>query len=182
VLTGPGVTDLDATAARAAHGDARALDDLLRAVRPDVLRRCARILPHPSDAEDACQEALLAVARGIGGFAGRSRFTTWLYPVVAHAAFASYRRMRATADRTGFEPPPETADPRRVSVVAGTRLDIVDALERLRVEAPHVVDAVVLRDLMGVSYPEIADAVGVPVGTVKSRINHGRTALRAHLS
>jgi DNA-directed RNA polymerase specialized sigma24 family protein len=77
---------------------------------------------------------------------------------------------------------PETADPRRVSVVAGTRLDIVDALERLRSVAPHVVDAVVLRDLMGVGYAEIADAVGVPVGTVKSRIHHGRTALRAHLS
>jgi RNA polymerase sigma factor (sigma-70 family) len=174
--------DLDEQARRAATGDARALDDLLRAVRPDVLRRCSRILPHPSDAEDACQDALLAVARGIGGFAGRSRFTTWLYPVVAHAAFATYRRMRATADRTGHAPLPEVVDPRRVSVVAGTRLDIVDALERLRVDAPHVVDAVVLRDLMGVDYAEIAAAVGVPVGTVKSRINHGRTALRARLS
>jgi RNA polymerase sigma factor (sigma-70 family) len=176
------VIDLDEQARRAAAGDPRALDDLLRAVRPDVLRRCARILPHPSDAEDACQEALLAVARGIGTFAGRSRFTTWLYPVVAHAAFATYRRMRATADRAGFAPLPETPDPRRVSVVAGTRLDIVDALERLRADAPHVVDAVVLRDLMGVGYAEIAGSLGVPVGTVKSRINHGRTALRAHLA
>ena len=171
--------DLERVARSAAAGDAQALDQLLRAIRPDVLRRCSRILPHLADAEDACQEALLAVARGIRTFSGRSRFTTWLYPVVAHAAFATYRRMRVTALHSNAVP--EVADPRRVSVIAGTRLDLVDALERLRVDAPHVVDAVVLRDLMGVGYAEIADHVGVPMGTVKSRINHGRTALRTIL-
>ena len=87
--------------------------------------------------------------------------------------------MRGEALRSaGAVPVPEVADPRRVSVIAGTRLDLVDALERLRVDAPHVVDAVVLRDLMGVGYAESADHVGVPTGTVKSRIHHGRTALR----
>lgn len=174
------MSEVDRVARRAAAGDAQALDALLRAIRPDVLRRCSRILPHPADAEDACQEALLAVARGIGTFAGRSRFTTWLYPVVAHAAFATYRRMRSVAS-TGA-PLPEVVDPRRVSVIAGTRLDLLDALERLRRDAPHVVDAVVLRDLMGVGYAEIAEYVGVPTGTVKSRIHHGRTALREILA
>jgi RNA polymerase sigma factor (sigma-70 family) len=147
-----------------------------------VLRRCSRILPHTADAEDASQEAMLAIARGIHTFAGRSRFSTWMYPVVANAAFAVYRRLRSVAIRAGSDPVPEVADPRRVSVIAGTRLDLVEALERLRTEAPHVVHAVVLRDLMGLSYPEIADAVGVPVGTVKSRINHGRMVLRSRLS
>jgi RNA polymerase sigma factor (sigma-70 family) len=175
------VYNLERVARTAAAGDGQALDELLRVIRPDVLRRCSRILPHPADAEDACQEALLAVARGIGSFGGRSRFTTWLYPVVAHAAFASYRRMRSAAPAAGQADVPEVADPRRVSVIAGTRLDLVDALERLRVDAPHVVDAVVLRDLMGVGYAEIAEHVGVPTGTVKSRINHGRTALRTIL-
>jgi RNA polymerase sigma factor (sigma-70 family) len=176
------MVDLDGLARRAAAGDARALDELLSAIRPDVLRRCSRVLPHIADAEDASQEAMLAIARGIRGFAGRSRFSTWMYPVVANAAFAVYRRLRTVAARAGAGVVPEVVDPRRVSVIAGTRLDLVEALERLRIEAPHVVDAVVLRDLMGLSYPEIADAVGVPVGTVKSRINHGRTVLRARLS
>lgn len=173
--------DLDAVAGAAAAGDAAALDALLAAIRPDVLRRCARVLPHPGDAEDACQDALLAVARGIGSFAGRSRFTTWLYPVVAHAAFASYRRMRAAAAARAAAPLPELPDPRRVSVIAGARVDVVEALDRLRAEAPHAVDAVVLRDLMGLDYAEIAAHIGVPVGTVKSRVHHGRRALRARL-
>jgi RNA polymerase sigma factor (sigma-70 family) len=176
------VSDVEELAARAAAGDAAALDGLLAAIRPDVLRRCARILPYSGDAEDACQEALLAVARGIGGFSGRSRFTTWLYPVVANTAFATYRRLRRTARDTGLDEAPEPPDPRRVSVLAGTRLDVVEALERLRDDQPHVVEAVVLRDLMGLQYAEIAERLGVPLGTVKSRINHGRTALRGFLA
>lgn len=174
--------DLEQLAARAAAGDAAALDALLAAIRPDVLRRCSRILPFMTDAEDACQEALIAVARGIGGFAGRSRFTTWLYPVVANSAFATYRRMRRTAHDAGLDAAPELADPRRVSVLAGTRLDVVEALERLREQQPHVVEAVVLRDLMGLEYAEIAERLEVPLGTVKSRINHGRTSLRTLLA
>jgi RNA polymerase sigma-70 factor (ECF subfamily) len=176
------VNDLEDLAARAAAGDVTALDALLTAIRPDVLRRCSRILPYSADAEDACQEALIAVARGIGGFAGRSKFTTWLYPVVANSAFATYRRMRRTADESGLDDAPEFPDPHRVSVLAGTRLDVVEALERLREQQPHVVEAVVLRDLMGLDYAEIAERLGVPVGTVKSRINHGRTSLRALLT
>jgi RNA polymerase sigma factor (sigma-70 family) len=176
------VTDLEQLAARAAAGDAVALDALLTAIRPDVLRRCSRILPFSADAEDACQEALLAVARGISSFAGRSRFTTWLYPVVANSAFATYRRMRRTAYDAGLDAVPEVADPRRVSVLAGTRLDVVEALERLREQQPHVVEAVVLRDLMGLDYAEIAERLQIPVGTVKSRINHGRTSLRTLLA
>jgi RNA polymerase sigma-70 factor (ECF subfamily) len=176
------VDDLEDLARRAGAGDAAALDALLRAIRPDVLRRCSRILPHSSDAEDACQEALIAVARGIGSFAGRSRFTTWLYPVVANSAFATYRRLRRTALDAGLDQAPEAADPRRVSVLAGNRLDVVEALERLREQQPHVVEAVVLRDLMGLDYAEIAVRLEVPLGTVKSRINHGRTALRGLLA
>ncbi|WP_198954690.1 RNA polymerase sigma factor [Kineosporia sp. R_H_3] len=180
-MTSPS-TDLDALAARAAAGDAAALDALLTAIRPDVLRRCTRILPFSSDAEDAAQEALIAVAKGIHGFGGRSRFTTWLYPVVANSAFATYRRMRRTADEAGLDQAPEVADPARVSVLAGTRLDLVEALEKLRVDQPHVVEAVVLRDLMGLDYAEIAERLDVPLGTVKSRINHARTSLRVLLA
>jgi RNA polymerase sigma-70 factor (ECF subfamily) len=176
------VENLEQLARRAAAGDATALEELLTAIRPDVLRRCGRILPFTGDAEDACQEALLAVARGLPTFAGRSRFTTWLYPVVAHSAFATYRRMRRTAHAAGLDAVPEVADPRRVSVLAGNRLDVVEALERLRERQPHVVEAVVLRDLMGLDYTEIAERLAVPVGTVKSRISHGRASLRALLT
>lgn len=176
------MADLEDLARQAASGDARALEALLAAIRPDVLRRCTRVLPCSADAEDASQEALLAVARGIGTFAGRSRFTTWLYPVVAHSAFATYRRLRRTAREAGLDVAPEAVDPTRVSVLAGTRLEVVEALERLRERQPHVVEAVVLRDLMGLDYSEIAERLGLPLGTVKSRISHGRAGLRTLLA
>lgn len=153
-----------------------ALASLLERIRPEVLRRCSRVLPFHGDAEDATQDALLAVTRGISGFQGRSKFTTWLYPLVARCSFATYRRLRDQA--VPAEPSGPVIDPRRVSVLAGARVDVVEALTRLREDRPHLVEAVVLRDLMGMEYAEVADRLDVPLGTVKSRINHGRAALR----
>jgi RNA polymerase sigma factor (sigma-70 family) len=158
-VTEPAADELDQLAQRAAGGDAASLDRLLALVRPQVLRRCQRVLP----------------------FEGRSRFTTWMYPVVARSSFATYRRMRGQAPVLAGDLP-DVADPRRMSVLAGARVDIVEALERLSERKPHVVEPVVLRDLMGMSYEEIADRLGIPVGTVKSRINHGRAALRETLA
>lgn len=168
---------LDVLARRAAAGDRDALDALLTAVRPQVLARCARVLPYGADAEDACQEVLIAVVRGIGTFRGESRFTTWLYPIVSRTAFAVYRRMRERAAEPAAEDL-HPVDPRRVSVLAGARVDLVEAMERLRATAPHQAEAVVLRDLMGMTYEEIAARVDVPLGTVKSRVSLGRAALR----
>ncbi|USQ80337.1 RNA polymerase sigma factor [Ornithinimicrobium faecis] len=163
-------------AGAAAAGDEAALGALLERIRPEVLRRCSRVLPFHGDAEDATQDALLAVSRGIAGFEGRSKFTTWLYPLVARCAFATYRRLRDQAVPAEPDSPP--IDPRRVSVLAGARVDVVEALAALREDRPHLVEAVVLRDLMGMEYAEVSERLGVPLGTVKSRINHGRSALR----
>ncbi len=171
----------DELARRAAAGDEVALDELLRLIHPAVGRRCARVLTHPQDAEDATQEALLAVARGIRTFEGRSRFTTWLWSVVSNSAFATYRRMRQHADRISHELP-EVADAQHVSVLAGARVDLVEAIESLRRDRPEIAEAVVLRDVGGLDYAEIAEILGVPLGTVKSRIAGGRSALKAMLT
>jgi RNA polymerase sigma-70 factor (ECF subfamily) len=166
-------------ARRAAGGDRRALDDLLAAVRPDVLRQCARVLPHPMDAEEACQDTLLAVSRRIGTFEGRSRFSTWLYQVAANASLDTYRRLkRRAAGMTGEELPEITTD-LRTSVIAGTRLDLLDALEQVD---GRVGEPVVLRDLLGLDYAEIAEVLGIPTGTVKSRIHEGRQSLQRILN
>ncbi|MEH1102832.1 RNA polymerase sigma factor [Micromonospora sp. CPCC 205561] len=167
-------------AASASRGDPAALDALLVAVRPEVLRLCARLLPHREDAEEACQDALLALARGIGRFEGRSSFHTWLYRLTANRARSTYQvlRRRWLVEADGV-PLPEPVDPRRTSVVAGTRLDLLDALDALR---PELAEAVTLRDVLGLGYREIAALLGLPEGTVKSRIHEARRQLRRRLS
>ena len=162
-------------ARRAAAGDARALDDLLGAIRPDVLRHCGRVLPHPMDAEEACQDTLLAVARRIGSFEGRSRFSTWLYQVTANASLDTYRRLKRQFSGLSPDELPELTAVERTSVIAGTRIDLLDALEQVD---DRVGEPVMLRDMLGMDYAEIAEVLGVPTGTVKSRIHEGRQSLQ----
>lgn len=148
-------------------------------VRPDVLRLCARFLPNREDAEEACQDTLLALARGIGRFEGRSAFRTWLHRLAANRARSTYQvlRRRFVAEATSV-PLPDRPDPRRTSVVAGTRLDLLDALGRL---APDLAESVALRDVLELSYREIAVLLEIPEGTVKSRIHEARRQLRQRL-
>jgi RNA polymerase sigma factor (sigma-70 family) len=172
-------TDIETLARAASAGDARALNDLLSVLRPDALRLCSRFLPNREDAEEACQDALLAVARGIGGFHGASSFRTWFYRVAANRARSTYQslRRRSVGEAAGV-PLPDRPDPQRTSVVAGTRLDLLDALENL---SPEQAEAAALRDVLGLSYGEIGTLLGVPEGTVKSRIHEARRQLRRRL-
>jgi RNA polymerase sigma factor (sigma-70 family) len=144
-----------------------------------VLRLCGRFLPSREDAEEACQDTLLALTRGIGQFDGRSSFRTWLYRIATNRARSTYRvlRRRWETEAAGV-PLPDQPDPQRTSVIAGTRLDLLDALERL---SPELAEAVALRDILGLSYREIAELLDVPDGTVKSRIHEARRRLRQRL-
>ncbi|MBL0886559.1 sigma-70 family RNA polymerase sigma factor [Myceligenerans sp. I2] len=170
--------EVERLAAAAAGGDARALDELLVHVRPDALRICARFLPCAEDAEEACQDTLLALASGIGRFEGRSAFRTWLYRVAANRSRSTYQALRRRFEAENAVPPPDRPDPRRTSVVAGTRLDLLDGLSAIG--AAHA-EAVALRDVAGMPYAEVAAALGVPEGTAKSRVHEGRRRLRARL-
>jgi RNA polymerase sigma factor (sigma-70 family) len=168
-------TDIESLARAASIGDARALNALLAAIRPEALRLCARFLPNREDAEEACQDTLLAVTRGIHRFEGRSSFRTWLHRLAANRARSTYQVLRRRFAEAGGVPLPDRPDPQRTSVVAGTRLDLLDALHGL---TPEYAEAVALRDVLGVSYGEIATLLDVPEGTVKSRIHEGRRRLR----
>lgn len=172
--------DVEELARAAAAGDAAALSRLLTVLRPDVLRLCARFLPNREDAEDACQDTLIALTRSIDRFEGRSSFRTWLYRLTANRSRSTYQSLRGRfLAESGGTPLPERPDPRTTSVVAGTRLDLLDALERLR---PELAEAVVLRDLLDLTYQDIAVLQSVPEGTVKSRINQGRSTLQRRLA
>ncbi|MBQ0895151.1 RNA polymerase sigma factor [Micromonospora sp. U56] len=172
--------DIDDLARAAARGEPGAVEALLAAVRPEVLRLCARLLPHREDAEEACQDALLALARGVGRFEGRSSFHTWLYRLTANRARSTYRALRRRwLVESGGVPLPDPPDPRRTSVVAGTRLDLLDALDAVR---PELAEAVTLRDVLGLNYREIAALLDVPEGTAKSRVHLARRQVRQRMS
>lgn len=173
--------ELDDLARRAQQGDREALDRLLRAVQSRALQVCRGVLPYLPDAEDACQEALLNVANKLDSWNGRSRFTTWMHVVALNAARSAYRRMRAQA-ATAVDPhaagPLERPDPRTTSVIAGTRLDLLEAMQTLEREHPEYVEPLLLRDVYDMAYDDIASFLGIPLGTVKARIHHGRALTR----
>ncbi|MEU5787610.1 RNA polymerase sigma factor [Micromonospora purpureochromogenes] len=174
--------ETEAFAREAAAGDVRALDALLTRIGPDVLRQCGRFLPCLQDAEEACQDALLQVAVNITRFEGRSKFSTWLHVVVANCARQTYRSLkRRAAERTAAELPVSLPDPRTTSVIAGSRLDLLDALERLEAHRPNLVAALVLRDLCQLDYDEIAEQLAIPVGTAKSQVHRARQHVRHSL-
>ncbi|MEV5987800.1 RNA polymerase sigma factor [Streptomyces sp. NPDC052051] len=175
--------DTEELARRAAAGDPAALEALLREIRPEVVRRCGRFLPCREDAEEAAQDVLLQVARKITTFQGRSRFGTWLYTVVANCARQKYRELkRRAAEQPAPIDPARQVDPRTTSVIAGSRIDLLEALERLEREHPHLVAPLVYRDICQLEYAEAAERVGVPLGTLKSRLHEARKQVRPWLS
>ena len=183
-FSGIGEGDDDLVAA-AQQGDREALEALLRAHHDRLYAVCRRLTGNDADAADANQETLISVVRGLAGFDRRSRFTTWTYRIAVNASLDELRRRRrrpqpvlddddddagggtlVRADRANAQ-----ADGTEGSA---DRLDIDAALRRL---APEFRAAVVLRDLCGLDYAEIAEVLDIPPGTVRSRIARGRAAL-----
>jgi len=169
--------EIDDLARRAQDGDRDAMELLLGAIRPRALNVCRGVLPHLPDAEDACQEALINIANKIGSWGGRGRFTTWMHVVAMNSARSTYRRMKNQAVASDVLPL-EKPDPRTTSVIAGTRLDLLEAMESIERDHPQFVEPLLLRDVYGMSYEEIAEQVGAPLGTVKAQIHHGRKLAR----
>jgi RNA polymerase sigma-70 factor (ECF subfamily) len=123
------------------------------------------------------------VARRITTFEGRSRFSTWLYMVVANCSRQKYRdlKRRAAEQPTAIEAD-RYVDPRTTSVIAGSRLDLLEALERLDREHPDLVAPLVYRDICQLDYADIAERIGIPLGTLKSRLHQARKEVRPWLS
>jgi RNA polymerase sigma-70 factor (ECF subfamily) len=182
--TGASPDEIDALARRAQGGDRDAMEALLTTIRPRTLNVCRGVLPYTPDAEDACQEALIKVSQKIGTWNGRGRFTTWLHVVAVNSARSTYRRMKNQA--VPSDPTESLAmqkpDPRTTSVIAGTRLDLLEAMETLERDHPQFVEPLLLRDVYGLPYEEIAALVGAPLGTVKAQIHHGRRLVRPMLA
>jgi RNA polymerase sigma-70 factor (ECF subfamily) len=168
--------------AAAQGGDRFALDQLLRRHYDRIHAVCRRIAGGTRDADDACQEALIKIVRNLPRFDGRSSFGTWAYRIATNASLDELRKRQR---RPGLHAVDEAHRPETVDPVANVhterfpdRLLLDDALDQL---SDDLRIAVVLRDVADLDYAEIAEVLDVPVGTVKSRISRGRSALATEL-
>ena len=159
---------------RAQKGERYAFEKLVEAHEQRMYTLAARVLGSREDAADAVQEALVRAWLALPKFRGEARFSTWLYRIVVNSAHDVRGKRR---DRTAEEPP-DPVDPRDRFAEQELSSELQRALDALD-ETYRV--AVVLYDVLGCSYAEIAEMTGVPEGTVKSRIFRGRGELAERL-
>ncbi len=159
---------------RARQGHEASLNQLLVEHYDQIYAVCRRMTGNDADALDTAQDALIAIVRGLDRFDGRARFSTWVYRVTTNACLDQLRReRRRPVGHLDHDPAPADASP-GIDQVVSDRLVLDQALGRLPTEfrAP-----VVLRDVIGLDYAEIAEVLEIPPGTVRSRIARGRRAL-----
>lgn len=139
-----------------------------------VIRRFAgAALLDRSAVDDVAQDALISVAASIGGYSGRGKVTTWVHSIVRRRVVDHLRRQRATV------PLEEDAGPaERMSSVIATRATVQQAVAALPVLYR---EPVVLRDMEGHPYAEVATRLGRPLGTVKAQVSRGRALVAAAL-
>jgi RNA polymerase sigma-70 factor (ECF subfamily) len=177
------VTDAErdeALVRRFRDGEPAAFTELVRRHQQRVYSLCLRMLGDADSAADVAQDTFLTVLRKLDGFRGDAAFTTWLHRVAVNACYDELRRKRrrpmlhvVADDGPEREPGPAIAD--HADEVAGTR----DAASALASISEEFRVAVVLADVQDLPYQQIAEALDVPVGTVKSRVHRGRLALAA---
>jgi len=173
------------------EGSEEAYETLLSRFQQPVYNLAFRLLNDSSDACDVAQEVFLKVFRNMGHFRGQSSLKTWIYRITVNEAhnqrrwFFRHRRQevafeeQAPDSRSPAELVPDSGESPFDYVFNRERRSLIEqALARIN---PSFREAVVLRDLAGLSYEEIAEVLQVSLGTVKSRILRGREALRQEL-
>jgi RNA polymerase sigma-70 factor (ECF subfamily) len=174
------------------EGSERAYEELLTRFQQPVYVLAMRLLDDQSEAFDVVQEVFLKVFRNIGNFRGQSTLKTWIYRITVNEAhnarrwFFRHRRREVDLDTNGDDTrnwkeiiPDGSRSPFDQASAREQHVLIEAALERIN---PIFREAVVLRDISDLSYEEIAEVIGVSLGTVKSRILRGREALRQELA
>ena len=163
---------------RAKDGDARALDALLARHRPTVERLALRVLRDPEDAGDATQEALAKVCVRLKQFNGSAQFSTWLHRLVFNTCLDAAERRKARSHEPLGDHLASVDDPARDARNSELRRELCDALADV---SPQQAQIVLLKDALGYSFEEIAEAAGMPVGTAKCHAHRGRARLSERL-
>ena len=168
---------------RARKGDSAAFEEIVRAHEKTVYNLALRTLGNREDAEDAVQETFLKAYMALSGFRGESRLSVWLYRIASNVCTDCLRRRRETVSLSA-----EDENGERELEIEDTRFDPAAAAEKsaLRDAVREAMDALpdasrrvlLLREIGGLSYDEIAQMLEINVGTIKSRISRGREKLR----
>jgi len=168
----------EALVGRAQQGDPDAYEAVYRRLSGRIYGLCLRMTADAQQAEELTQDAFVRAWEKLGSFRGDSQFSTWLHRLTVNLVLQTRRSAGRRASRE--EPLPE--DDRYMGRVAeafpGTRIDLERAIAGLPEGARQVL---VLRDVQGYKYREVAELVGVTVGTVKAQIHRARKLLREAL-
>lgn len=169
-------------AVRAKDGDERALEALVERHAPGVRRLTAYLLADTQDAEDAAQEALAKLCTRIGQFRGEARFQTWLHSLVANTCRDVGERQRRRRHQS-LDVVAERVAP------GGGPHDLALQREQRRALALRMADlsedqrrVMVMKDVLSLSYEDIAEVLGMPVGTVKCHAHRGRARMRRSMT
>lgn len=172
--------------ARLQKRDEAAFEELIRQYEKKVYTLCFRMCGNSEDAEEAAQDAFLALWRGIDRFRQESTLSTWIYRLATNACIDTLRRRKKQSGSVSLDDeelfvdavdtspqPQETVEHRE------TQKLLQEGLSALPEEYRKVL---ILREIEGLSYTEIAESASIKLGTVKSRISRGRSLLRNFLS
>jgi RNA polymerase sigma-70 factor (ECF subfamily) len=190
-LGGIGVSlDEQALVARARNGDVAAFERLIAAYQKKVFNLAYRLSGDREDAADLAQEALVRVFRALGTFRERAQFSTWLYRIVVNVCL-DHRRSRGRRQTVSLDAPVDGDEGQIPRQTEGDDLDPAAEVERRELHSqvheaigrlnPEHRAVLVMRDIQDFSYEEIAAILGVALGTVKSRLNRARFALKEQL-
>jgi RNA polymerase sigma-70 factor (ECF subfamily) len=174
---------------RARAGDGEALETLLERHQAQVYRFGMKMCRNPEDAKDILQDTLLAMARGVRDFRGASSISTWLYAIARSFCIKQRRRSKfapaeerspdveAAAEGTQPTDPAPGADEALASKQVEQALEqAIGALE------PQYREVLLLRDVEGLTAPEVAEVLGVSVQAIKSRLHRARLSVRAQVA
>jgi RNA polymerase sigma-70 factor (ECF subfamily) len=163
-------------------GDARAFEELVATHQHRVFGVALRMLGSAAEAEEAAQEAFLRAHRSLPEFRGEAKLSTWLYAIVSRLCLNRLAMGDRRAVRHGEEILLRVADPHGGPDTGAERGEMEAALHRAIAELDEDRRVVViLRDLEGLSYEEIASALGIELGTVRSRLHRARMDLKGKM-
>ncbi|CCH29221.1 sigma-70 family RNA polymerase sigma factor [Actinosynnema sp. NPDC047251] len=162
----------------AVRGDTAAFDELVRRHTGRMYRVALRIVGDPVEAEDVVQDAWISAWRALPRFRGDSAASTWLYRVVTNAALAHLRRKKPTVPLESA-PEPRAVDGPEASLLRNETTDVV--LRAIASLEPSQRVPLVLRELEGLSYEEVAQVLGTGVPALRARLHRARVALMAKL-